>query len=413
MNILKAYRFRLKTTASQVNLLYQYVGCGRFVYNRALSIQMERHKQGLKKLSYPELAKELVLWKKSDEMAFLKLAPAQVLQQKLMDLDRAYTNFFQKRAGFPKFRKRGIHDSFRFPEPNQIQLDEGNSRIQFPKLGWIRYEKSQKITGKLRNVTISHETGHFYMSIQTENEVEDPIHASKSSVGVDLGIVQFATLSSGEYIPSTNNFKKQQARLAREQRSFARKKKGSQNRRKQRLKISKIHQKIRNCRRDHLHKITTHLSKNHAMIVLEDLAISNMSRSAAGTKENPGKNVRAKSGLNRSILDQGWGEFRRQLEYKQLWRGGKVIVIPAQYTSQKCSCCGHIAKENRKTQANFVCVSCGFEMNADVNAAKNILAAGHAVIARGEDVRPELVRKRAVKAASKKQEPPRETLAAA
>lgn len=413
MNILKAYRFRLKTTVTQEEVLRQYTGCARFVYNQALSIQIERYKQGLKKLSYPEMAKELVNWKKIEGTSFLKSAPAQILQQKLMDLDRAYTNFFQKRAGFPKFRKRGVHDSFRFPDSNQINLDEGNSRIQFPKLGWIQYEKSQKINGKMKNVTVSYEAGHFYMSIQTEQEIENPTHASISSVGVDLGIVHLATLSTGEHISPTNSFKRQKAKLAREQRNLARKKKGSQNRQKQRLKISKIHQKIRNCRQDHLHKITTQLSKNHAIIVLEDLVVSNMSRSAAGTLEKPGKNVRAKSGLNRSILDQGWGEFRRQLDYKQTWRGGKVIVISPQYTSQTCSCCGNIAKENRPSQEIFACLFCGLEMNADVNAAKNILAAGHAVIACGEDVRPKIVRKRAIKAASMKQEPTKKTLAAA
>jgi putative transposase len=138
-----------------------------------------------------------------------------------------------------------------------------------------------------------------------------------------------------------------------------------------------------------------------------------MSRSASGTLENPGKNVRAKSALNRSILDQGWGEFRRQLEFKQAWRGGKVIVIPPQHTSQKCSCCGHTDKDNRLSQALFACIACGFEMNADINAARNILAAGHAVIVCGEDVRPKVVRQRTARATSVKQEPPEETWAAA
>lgn len=272
MNILKVYRFRLKTIEHREDLLIQYVGCGRFVYNRALSIQMDRHKQGLKKLSYPELAKELVIWKKSDEIIFLKLEPAQILQQKLMDLDRVYINFLQKRADFPKFCKQEIHDSCRFPEHIQIQLYEGNSKMQFPKLRWIRYEKNQKVTGQLRNVTISYETGHFYMSIQTENTMEDPVHESKSTVGVDLGIAHFVTLSTGEHVPAMNHFKRQKVKLDRQQRSFSHKWKGGQNQCKQRLKISKIHQKIWNCQWDHLHKITTHPSKNHAIIVLGDMS---------------------------------------------------------------------------------------------------------------------------------------------
>ncbi|HDL9596335.1 TPA: transposase, partial [Escherichia coli] len=144
--------------------------------------------------------------------------------------------------------------------------------------------------------------------------------------------------------------------------------------------------RIANIRRDYLHKVTTTVSKNHAMIVIEDLKVSNMSKSAAGTVSQPGRNVRAKSGLNRSILDQGWYEMRRQLEYKQLWRGGQVLAVPPAYTSQRCACCGHTAKENRLSQSQFRCQVCGYTANADVNGAHNILAAGHAVLACGGTV---------------------------
>jgi len=139
-------------------------------------------------------------------------------------------------------------------------------------------------------------------------------------------------------------------------------------------------------RRDYLHKVSNAISKNHAMIVIEDLQVSNMSKSAKGNSENPGRNVRAKSGLNRSILDQGWHKLRRQLEYKQFWCGGDIVAIPPQNTSRRCSACGHIAKENRTTQSKFLCVACGYTANADLNAAQNIRAAGHAVLACGEKV---------------------------
>ncbi|HFX9045039.1 TPA: RNA-guided endonuclease InsQ/TnpB family protein [Salmonella enterica subsp. enterica serovar Saintpaul] len=152
---------------------------------------------------------------------------------------------------------------------------------------------------------------------------------------------------------------------------------------KQKRKIQCLHSRIANIRRDYLHKVTTTVSKNHAMIVIEDLKVSNMSKSAAGTVSQPGRNVRAKSGLNRSILDQGWYEMRRQLEYKQLWRGGQVLAVPPAYTSQRCACCGHTAKENRLSQSQFRCQVCGYTANADVNGARNILAAGHAVLACG------------------------------
>ena len=202
-------------------------------------------------------------------------------------------------------------------------------------------------------------------------------------IGIDMGITQYATLSDGTVIPSINSYAKQASKLQKEQRRLSRKTKFSNNWKKQVKKVQKCHKRIRNVRNDFLQKTTTEISKNHVGIVVEDLITANMSKSASGTKENPGTNVKAKSGLNKSILDQGWSEFRRQLEYKQQWRGGRVIAIPPQYTSQKCSKCGSVSSDNRKKQSEFACVSCGHETNADLNAARNILAAGRAVLACG------------------------------
>ena len=174
-------------------------------------------------------------------------------------------------------------------------------------------------------------------------------------------------------------------KLALTQKRLAKKKRGSANRKKLVVKLSKLHQKIANIRKDFLHKLSTEICKNHANIYVEDLIVTNMSKSAKGTIENPGKNVKAKSGLNRAILDQGWGEFRRQLTYKAAWLGGKVISVSAKYTSQTCSNCGHVDKANRKSQEKFACTSCGFEKNADLNAAANILASGQLASACGEN----------------------------
>lgn len=154
----------------------------------------------------------------------------------------------------------------------------------------------------------------------------------------------------------------------------------STNWKKQKAKISRLHSHIASIRRDYLHKVTTTISKKHAMIVIEDLKVSSMSKSAAGTVDKPGSNVAAKSGLNRAILEQSWYEMRRQLEYKQRWHGGEVQAVNPAYTSQKCARCGHSAKENRQSQAVFVCGACGFEANAGINGARNILASGHAVL---------------------------------
>ncbi len=164
---------------------------------------------------------------------------------------------------------------------------------------------------------------------------------------------------------------------------MSRKTQFSNNWKKAKAKVQKIHAQIANARRDFLHKATTTISQNHAMVCIGDLQVRNMSKSAAGSAEAPGRNVKAKSRLNKSILDQGWFEFRRQLEYKQAWRGGQVVAVNPRNTSRTCPCCGHVSADNRQTQARFACVECGFEENADLVGAINILAVGHAVLACG------------------------------
>ena len=231
------------------------------------------------------------------------------------------------------------------------------------------------MVGEIKNVTVRQKCGRFYVSIQTECEVEITQHQG-GEIGIDIGVVRFATLSNGEYFAPLNAFKTYKGKLAKLQRQLKNKVKFSKNWQKLQAKIAKLHHKIANCRQDFLHKISHTISKNHAMIYVEDLQVSNMSKSAKGTVEAPGTNVAQKSGLNRSILDQAWGEFRRQLEYKSAWRGGFVIAVPPHHTSQTCPCCGHTDKENRPTQAKFECVKCGYTENADVVGALNILARG-------------------------------------
>ena len=378
----QAYKFQLKTNLSQARQMRSFAGACRFVFNQALALQKAKYEAGNKKLSYADLCAELLTLKSSNP--WLGESPSQTLQQSLKDLERSYTNFFAKRADFPRFKKKGLSSSFRFPQG--CKLDQANNRIFLPKLGWMHYRNSGEVLGEVKNVTVSHSCGHWYISVQTEREVSEAKHPSTSAIGVDMGIAQFATLSDGHVFAAVNSFKQKQKQLARYQRAFSRKVKFSQNWKKQKSKIGKLHQTIANIRKDYLHKTTTIISQNHAMIVIEDLQVKNMSKSASGNLNKPGRHVKAKSGLNRSILDQGWFEFRRQIEYKQVWRGGDVLAVPPQYTSQRCSCCGTVSKENRPSQAKFACIACGYQANADVNAAMNILAAGHAVLACGEIV---------------------------
>lgn len=359
----------------------RFAGCCRFLWNRTLALEKDAYEADGRRLGYYVLAGKLKDWKKEEETAFLAEAHSQILQQVLKDLDRAYKNFFAKRANFPRFKKKGIHDAFRYPQG--FKLDEGNSRIFLPKIGWVRYRKSRMMDGTPKNVTVSFSAGKWYVSIQTEREVPNPIHPLRSAVGIDMGVARFATLSDGSSVAPLSSFRKHEKKLALLQRKLSRRTKFSANWQKLKKRIQRLHRRIADVRNDFLHKLTTTISKNHALVVIEDLKVRNMSRSASGTLEAPGRNVRAKTGLNKSILDQGWFEFRRQLSYKLAWLGGTLLIIPPQYTSQTCSRCGCVDKHSRQTQARFKCTACGFELNADHNAALNILAAGQAVAACG------------------------------
>ncbi|MFA7607048.1 MAG: transposase [Rhodocyclaceae bacterium] len=378
MQRLQAFKCELMPDGQQERHMCSFAGSCRFVFNKALALQKERYEQDEKKLGYAGLCKLLTEWRNNVETAWLADAPVHPLQQTLKDLERAYSNFFAKRASFPRFKKKGRSDSFRYPDPKQIKLDQGNSRIFLPKLGWLRYRNSRDVLGTVKNVTVSQSCSKWFVSIQTEREIEQPVPQATSAIGIDMGIARFATLSDGTFYAPINSFKKHEVALRKAQQAMSRKTKFSRNWKKAKARVQRIHARIGNARRDYLHKATTTISQNHAMVCIEDLQVRNMSRSAAGTAEAQGKNVRAKSGLNKSILDQGWGEFRRQLDYKLAWNGGILVAVPPRNTSRTCPCCAHVSADNRRTQARFRCVECGFEENADLVGAINVLRAGHA-----------------------------------
>lgn len=377
MQRLQAFKYELMPNGQQERQMRRFAGSCRFVFNKALALQKGRYEQGEKKLGYAGLCRLLTEWRNGAETAWLSNAPVHPLQQTLKDLERAYTNFFAKRADFPRFKKKGQSDSFRYPDPKQIKLDQTNRRLFLPKLGWLRYRNSRDVLGVVKNVTVSQSYGKWFVSIQTEREVDQSIPQG-GAVGIDMGIARFATLSDGSHIEPLNSFRRHETALGKAQQAMSRKTKFSNNWKKAKARVQRIHSRIGNTRRDYLHKTTTTISQNHAMVCIEDLQVRNMSKSAAGSTEKPGKNVRAKSGLSKSILDQGWFEFRRQLDYKLAWQGGWLVAVPPQYTSQTCPCCGHVSKDNRQKQAKFECVECGFEENADLVGAINILRAGHA-----------------------------------
>ena len=410
MKINKAYKFRLEPNAEQELVLNKLLGSARFVWNQilAVSFEMLANNERINKVNLVNKIPEL---RKKPECAFLENSSNGVsLQQKVRDLGDAWGKFFNKkeqaklkqkpfrakkprffklsdggevqlRPLMPRFKKKSDgYDSIRIVQFGRYCWVKGN-QVKLPNdIGVVKFRKSQNIVGEIKNVTISKHVGKWYVSFGAENTVEAPVHPSKSAVGIDLGVKKLITTSSGQVFDPINSFKANQVKLARLQRKLRKKNKFSQNWKKLNLKINTLHHHIANIRHDYLHKVTTTLSKNHAMIVVEDLKVANMSKSAKGSIEEKGKNVKAKSGLNKSILDQGWSMLVNMLVYKQQWRGGLLVKVDPKYTSQTCSSCGHVAKENRLTQANFSCVECSFGENADINASRNILAVGHTVL---------------------------------
>ncbi|WKN23629.1 RNA-guided endonuclease InsQ/TnpB family protein [Azotobacter vinelandii] len=374
---LQAFKFEVMPTGEQQRQMRRFAGSCRFVFNKALAWQKERYEQGESRLGYAGLCKRLTEWRHDPETAWLADAPVHPLQQALKDLERAYANFFAQRADFPRFKKKGRRDSFRYPDPKQIKLNQENSRLFLPKLGWLRYRNSRDVPGTVKNVTVSQCCGKWFVSIQTEREMAQPIPKG-GAVGIDMGVSRFATLSDGTFYAPLNSFKRHEKRLRKAQRAMSRKTRFSNHWKKAKARVQRIHSRIGHARRDYLHKISTTISQNHAMVCIEDLPVRNLSRSAAGTTEVPGRNVRAKSGLNKAILDQGWFEFRRQLDYKLAWNGGWLVAVPPRNTSRTCPCCGHVSADDRQSQARFECVECGFEENADMVGAINVSRAGHA-----------------------------------
>ena len=387
MLIQKAVRYRLETTPEQENLLARAVGCVRFVWNRALSVQKSYLDHQCGTLNYNGLCELLTSWRNSEAFGFLAESPSQPQQQTLKNLARAIKDAFDKASAkkFPKFKKKFVHDSMRYPQPEHIQFDlkpqDAQGRKVFPKIylpmiGWVKFRKSCIIGGEIRNVTVSRAGGHWYVAIQIEKEIADPVHPATTAVGGDRGVANLLALSDGTMFLPVTAFRDLQGKLAKEQRKLAKKVKFSANWKKKKAKITRLHQRIAEIRKTVLHQVSTVISKNHAVVVLEDLKVRNMTASATGTVESPGRNVRQKSGLNKSILDQGWGLLKQMLGYKLQWSGGMLLLVDPAYTSQICPVCGVVDAGNRKVQAVFRCLHCGHEAHADVNAAQNILARG-------------------------------------
>ena len=384
MKIQQAYRFKLRPVSSaRETELLKTLGSCRFVWNKLFLLNQARLKRGQRILTANQMDKMLPLMKRN--WPFLATDPySSSLQHVCKRLYRAYMDGFdtkQPLKRMPSLKKPHSTTGAYYPAKKDVRVD--GARVRLPKIGWFGFFKSQDIEGTICNATLKRETNGWFVSIQTEREIEQPVHPSCFSVGVDVGVAKFAAIVNTEtgyrsVIKPINSFRRHEKQLAKEQRKLSRKERFSNNWKKQKKVISKLHTRIANVRRDFLHRVSTDISNSHAMVCVEDLKILNMTKSAKGTVEKPGTNVKQKSGLNKSILDQGWGMFREFLEYKLKWNGGELIRVPAPYTSQRCPPCGHTSKDNRKSQAKFVCVQCGHSDNADFVGATNVHRAGQA-----------------------------------
>ena len=370
--MLKAVKVRLYPNNEQKQLISSQIGGARYVYNRALALRKYAYSKFGIKIGKFALINHITKLKKREKTSWLKEIDSQAIQQSIANMDRAYQHFF-KGGGYPKFKSRHYsRQSFQYPQRVKI---EGN-RVYLPKIGWVKCKGLRKeFTGKIKTVTVSHEAYQYHASILVDMPEHEVVasHNSKS-VGLDVGVSLVVADSNGKKVKPLE-LTRELYKLRKKAKQLSRKKKNSNNRAKAKAKIAKQNLRIANMRKDFLHKLSRSYSENQTVVV-EDLKIKNMTKSAKGTTETPGRQVKQKQGLNRVITQQSWGLFFELLEYKLQERGGELIKVDPKHTSQACNECGHISKENRKSQAKFVCTACGHSVNADTNAAKNILVRG-------------------------------------
>jgi putative transposase len=381
----RAYKHKLLLTKAQEEQCSQWIGCCRLVFNLGLEQRKSGRLTGTF-VNYVNASNDLPELKA--EYEFLQQVPAQVLQQVLKDLERAFSLFFKKVAAYPQYRRKGTNNSFRYPQDVRSNDPAHNNQAFLPKLGWVSLRNAyprlgtQTHEGELKYTTISRAADGWYISFTCEVVLPNPDSISKAGkhLGLDMGIVNSVTTSEGDHhqLPAMSD--REQKKLQILHRRVDSKVKGSKNQKKAAAELAKYYKYLRDRKVDAVHKLTVSLVNEYGLIAGEALQIKNMTKSASGTLEEPGTNVAQKRGLNRAILEQTWGEIFRQLTYKSEWYGSLFARVPAHYSSQECSECAHISKENRESQAVFHCKKCGHEANADVNAAVVILKRGFEVL---------------------------------
>ena len=372
-------RYRLYPTPEQEKILLQHCSHARYVWNLAV----EQHawwKPGRKPApGYLEQSRQLTAARA--ENGWLREGSQNVQQQALRDFDRAMRNFFAGTHRRPSWRKAGRDEGFRVTDTCEVRkLNRRWAQVKVPKAGWVRFRLSRPELPVARSYRVTFRSGQWHAAFAV---VPGPVPAPGNGevVGVDRGVTVSAALSTGEMLRCPGLSSREERRLRSAQRKAAKAKRGSNRRRNAKTTAARLKAREASRRKDWCEKTSTDLARRFDVIRVEDLKIRNMTRSARGTAQAPGVNVAAKAGLNRGILGNGWGALVRRLEDKA---PGRIERVPSAYTSQRCSACGHVARESRESQAVFRCTACNFTLNADVNAARNI-AAGHAVKARRGD----------------------------
>lgn len=374
MDIKRAYRFRFYPTPEQELILARTFGCARFAYNHMLRLRTDAWFQRQERIGYHETSAALTKLKREPEFAWLNEVSSVPVQQALRHLQTAFANFFAKRARYPSFKRK---DGPQSAEYTTSAFKWDGKALRLAKMDAplaIRWSRTLPKGAKLTTVTVSKDAaGRYFVSMLCDDSVSAKPEAA-GRIGIDLGLTHFAILSTGEKIAAPNTFRKNEAKLAKLQRRLAKKQKGSARRTKAKLKVARMHAKTADARRDFLHKLSTRLINENQVIAIESLAVSNMQKNRC---------------LSKSIADASWSEFVRQLEYKARWYGRTLIGIDRWYPSSKrCSDCGHTVATMPLNVREWACPECGSIHDRDINAARNVLAAGLAVSAHGESVSP-------------------------
>jgi putative transposase len=375
-------RYRLLPSPIQEAVLRDHCAHARFVWNLAVEQHAHWHPGRTSAPGYLEQCRQLT--QARAEYPWLAAGSQMVQQQALRDLAQAMARFFGGTHGRPSWRKAGRDEGFRVVafKPGEVRrLSRHVGEVRVPKAGWVRFRWSRAVPPGVKSYRMTRDrAGRWHVAFAA---VPEPIPAPGNglAVGIDRGVAVSAALSTGELLRVSGLDGAERTRMLRLERKLARARRGSNRRMWVKRAIARLRIRETDRRKDWAEKASTDIARRFDLIRIEDLQIKNMTRSARGTRENPGRNVGQKAGLNRGILDSGWGLLVRRLEDKA---PGRVEKIRPAFTSQRCSACGHVDAESRESQARFVCTACGFADHADVNAARNI-AAGHAVTARGGD----------------------------